>query len=117
MDDPKALEPAQPAPLVSIGERRISTNGFTINAAEAHLREHSEEEEEERWCNPGHLARTMFGRNSEAMRKEMLKRISRLRSELLERGLFLVTDYGAGGRIRRFKLFERDGSTEESLAA
>lgn len=112
-----ALKLVDPQPLMNIGERSISTQGWTMNAAEAHLHLHLGDENS-KWCDSGCMARTMFLRNSESNRGEVRRRIARLRSELLTRGRFLVVEYGGPrGRISRFKLFEVGGDAREKIAA
>ena len=108
-----ALEKTE-SPLITVGSRTISKHGWTIPAAEAHLHIHLGKEDD-KWCDVGCMAKTMFLRNSDSNRLEVRRRVSRLRSMLLEKGQFLIVEYGDRGKIKCFKIFEINGDPSEGL--
>ena len=116
MGDGTALEHIEKdSPLITVGNRTISKQGWTIRAAEAHLLGHLLDEHG-KWCEDACMAKVMFGRNSDSNRYEVRRRMSRLRNMLLERGKFLVVEYDRG-KIERFKMFEAGGDQEERALA
>ena len=107
------------AELVTVGKRALSTSGYRLDLVELHLLDHLKGLSD-KWCNPGCMARTMFGRNTETGRKGIRKRIAKTFKVLLHRGMFLVIEYdvtpNGHGQIKAFKIFE-DGAGAESQYA
>jgi len=107
--------------LIGVGKRTISTHGWRIPLVEEHLRGHSSTGLSQKWCSPECLARTFFGRNTQANRASIRRRLSRAFRMLLQHDLFLVIERnahgpGAHGEVIALKLYEGDAH-ERAYAA
>jgi hypothetical protein len=107
------IQRSAPSALVTIGDRTVAKNGWSLLAFDQHLTtEHLPNKE---WCDMACLARTMFLRNTPDNRRKARSKIRGAFRILLKRGYFLAIEYSVGdrGKILRCKLLPATGITEQ----
>lgn len=102
--------------FTTIGNRQIATRGFTIDAAEHHLRDHNATPLKFKgpWCEVKCAARIFFGKATEQNRIQVRKRFGQLNGKFLDRGLLPLKKYGEHGAITHIKIF--DNTSAEDIA-
>lgn len=98
-----SLEKVKPPVLTTVGDREISTRGYSIEALKVHLLGHKPEQ----WCDVKTCCtRIFFQRSTDATRREMRKRLGKASSEFLKRGILLLKNLtGPYGRIEAIKIY------------
>lgn len=119
MAEESALQIANHVELVKVGDRSVSAHGFRVDLVRQHLEEHLTGEQ--KWCEVGCLAKTMFGKNIESNRKQIRRRIAPTFISLLSKyGAFLVIQYDltkkGRGKILAVKLYEHGDGAERQYA-
>jgi len=107
-----ALQTVKQPALINIGARALSTRGFRHDILEEHLKDHLGKPLNKQWCEIGCLARAFWGRNTQASREAMRKRLPGAFREFLGRNLFLVIEYaehahGHHGEALAVKLYRK----------
>lgn len=103
------------------GTRLVSVVGWRNEFARAHLLEHlTSDNPRHLWCETGHLATAMYGRNTQNNRRGVRRALTRFIGWMLAQGQFVVVDYdsSAHGQAKACTIFDptRAGALERQYA-
>jgi len=98
--------------LIEVSGRDRSLTGWSFDLFEDHLLKHNTAGG---FCDVSCASRTFFGRDTEANRAKVRRRLTDARRKMIDRGRFLYVSPEVGGHRRalRFKVF--NGKTEEEI--